>query len=339
MSAADDAELRERHRRLSEELVAAGTPPAATPVKPPPRWVETLLHRLESAEKWAVKRLNPVLAKTGNAVARFVRRRTKAQLVLWPLIALLLAAAMGPFLWALALHGVYLASDALNTHPEAYLAELETRYGTDRDAFFANVRNLGLIALGILGTVLAVWRSVLAHQAHKLSEKGLIIDRYQKGAQMLESSELSVRLAGIYALRELAQSDPEDAYILVQDLLFDFVRERSKVRKADVSKVTKANPKPGYGPFPPDLQKAMETASWLRKSVPAAGRLETQQRWNPDLRLANLTRVILRRSDLSGADLTGADLSGANLSGAGLTGATLFGATLTGAHLKEAHLN
>eukprot|EP00903_Cladosiphon_okamuranus_P001407 g1405.t1 len=270
------------------------------------------------------------------------------------LIAVLILVSIGPFLWALLLHGAHLALEAVSTKPADYLANVSAK--TD-EQLFENVRNLGLIALGIIGMVLAVWRSVLAYQQNKTSikqaniaEKGLIIDRFQKGAQMLESGELSVRLAGIYALRELVWSDPKETYIIVLDLLFDFVRERSKDRKADYSKVARNWPHPSYGALPPDLQKALETASRLRQSVANTQGEERRKEWNPDLRNANLSyadlsgailtnanlsRAVLTGASLSEADLFDADLSHPNLSGAELSEAMLSGAKLTGIALKK----
>jgi len=112
----------------------------------------------------------------------------------------------------------------------------------DRSAI---LRNLGLVAIGVIGLPLAIWRGITAFQqaeaANKqaatanrqadLAEKGQIIDRYQKGAQMLESDELAVRMAGVFALRELALNEPEEMYVLVMELLTEYLRNGSKSRK------------------------------------------------------------------------------------------------------------
>lgn len=213
----------------------------------------------------------------------------------------------------------------------------------DRSVVF---RNFGLLALALIALPLAVWRSWTAHKQaetankqHKLSEKGLIIDRFQKGAQMLESDELSVRFAGIYALRELAQNDPNETYIMVQDLLCDFIRERSKLRQPNLSKVTKTNPNADYGAPPPDLQKALETMTRLRSRVPISARLEQHANWRMDLRQTNLSGADMSGASLSGAYLRQANISCATLNGANLSGADLFKANLRNADLKNANLN
>ena len=222
----------------------------------------------------------------------------------------------------------------------------------DRSVIF---RNFGLLILALIALPLAIWRSLIAHnqariasKQHHLSEKGLIIDRFQKGAQMLESNEFSVRLAGIYALKELVKSDPDDTYIMVLDLLYDFVRERSKNRKPNFAKVSKDNPNPSYGPFPPDLQKALETASWLRDNITLRNQLDHADTWSPDLRQANLSGASLPYLNLSHADLKNANLSriilleaklpGARLSFAQLTNAQLYKTDLSCAYLLRANL-
>jgi uncharacterized protein YjbI with pentapeptide repeats len=57
-----------------------------------------------------------------------------------------------------------------------------------------------------------------------------------------------------------------------------------------------------------------------------------------ELRAANLSRAVLSKANLSEAELGLADLSGANLSGADLRGADLSGTDLSGAILRGANL-
>lgn len=211
----------------------------------------------------------------------------------------------------------------------------------DRSVIF---RNFGLLILALIALPLAIWRSWVAHQQariankqHLLSEKGLVIDRYQKGAQMLESTELSVRLAGIYALRELATSDPDETYLLVLDLLCDFVRERSKTRVKSVSPVPSRSAA-DFGPFPPDLQKALETISWIRNKVPAEVLLEPLD-WRPDLAEANLFNAQLDEFNLTKANLYRANLSNADLTEANLTNAILSEADLSKSNLLRVNLS
>ena len=210
----------------------------------------------------------------------------------------------------------------------------EITVGFNRSEIF---RNFGLAALALIGLGLAIWRSILAHRAHKLSEAGLIIDRFQKGAAMLESEELSVRLAGIYALRDLALSDPDETYITVQDLLCDFIREKSSSRKEDTDPPPTTEDSTTYGPVPPDQQKAVETFSWLRSRVPNANELEED--WSAKLDGANFSGANLAMINLSGASLTRANLSNAYLWQANLSDTFLYEVNLTHANLMSANFS
>ena len=212
-------------------------------------------------------------------------------------------------------------------------------------------RNIGLIALGIVGVGLATWRSILAHQQNqnavaqrRISERGMNVDRYQKGAQMLESEELSVRIAGIYGLRELAISDPKESYIIVQSLLFAFIREKSKSRAprpavADDQAAGAADGHTHFEDLGPDVHEALDATKALRKAIPDAHQLEAEAEWLPNLAGANLSSARLSDANLSGANLIGADLSGAHFGSADLSGANLGYANLTGAKLFHANLS
>lgn len=223
----------------------------------------------------------------------------------------------------------------------------------DRSTIF---RNFGLAALAVIGLALAVWRSWLAHQQTRTglrqadtankqaetAERGLIIDRYQKGALMLESDELTVRMAGVSGLRELALSDPKETYILVLDVLFNFVREKSKARQrlgSDLLDYAKASPKIEFEPFGADLSEALKAATHLRNAATGAGNLETENDWKPDLTRANLSGAVLSEANLSSAKLWKANLSGANLKSANLFGANLRLANLSGAHMLATKLD
>lgn len=215
----------------------------------------------------------------------------------------------------------------------------------DRSTIF---RNFGLFALAAIGLVLAVWRSFLAHkqtntanrQAEiankqaKLAESGLQIDRYQKGAQMLESSELSVRIAGIFALRELAISDPDDTYFLVLDILYSFVREKSKERKQ------KSQPIPNHhNNFPADIQIALNSTNFLRETIPNTAAKYRHYVRAPDLSGAKLSGANLIRANLNGANFRDADLSCAMLANANLSYSDLYGSNIGDANLINANLS
>ena len=77
------------------------------------------------------------------------------------------------------------------------------------DTVSAAIRNnVGLVMVATIALPLAVWRGVVADKQSTAAQEGLRNERYQKGAEMLGSEILSVRMAGIYALQRLAEEDP-----------------------------------------------------------------------------------------------------------------------------------
>ena len=67
------------------------------------------------------------------------------------------------------------------------------------------IRNIALVAAGLVALPLAIWRGIVAERQATTARQGLLNERYQKGAEMLGSGVLSVRLGVIYALQRLAE--------------------------------------------------------------------------------------------------------------------------------------
>ena len=61
----------------------------------------------------------------------------------------------------------------------------------------AILRNLALTVAAALGLPFVLWRSWVAERQAKTAQHGLLNERYQKGAEMLGSTVLTVRLGGI----------------------------------------------------------------------------------------------------------------------------------------------
>ena len=249
------------------------------------------------------------------------------------------------------LAGVVIMAFALAFLLDSLSWDWERLTGSESPNLIEAWRNLGLIALGVVGVGLATWRSILAHQQNKnaiaqrlISERGMNVDRYQKGAQMLESEELSVRIAGIYGLRELAISDPKESYIIVQSLLFAFIREKSKARAPrPASSNDEAEAEGGtrttFEDLGPDVYEALGATTVLRKAIPDAHHLEKEAQWSPSLASANLSGAKLSDANLSGANLTGANLTHASLHRANLSEANLVAADLSHAWLVHTKLS
>ncbi len=180
-------------------------------------------------------------------------------------------------------------------------------------------RNMGLV----IGAVVALWLTMkridVADRQAKTAHQGLLNDRYQRGAEMLGSAVLSVRLGGIYALQRLATDHPEEFLPQVLQLFCAFVRHPPESSTREAGGGTSA-----LGADSKTLRADVGAVMNAIKGFP-----------HQEETIAAASGLWL---DLRGADLSGADLSGAQLSPADLSGADLSGADLSHAHLHEANV-
>jgi len=86
----------------------------------------------------------------------------------------------------------------------------------DTDSLSTTISNLSFVLGGIVAIELALWRSLVgerqtavAQRQAETAQRDMLNQQLQKGAEMLGSGVLSVRLGGIYALRHLAVEHPE----------------------------------------------------------------------------------------------------------------------------------
>ena len=232
----------------------------------------------------------------------------------------------------------------------------------DIDQRGAAFRNFGLPILAVWGICLAVWRSLIAQkqadtaaqqantaaqQANTATQqantavRSLQNDRYQRGAEMLGSSEFPVRVGGVQALAQLARDEPETYYRQIMGLFASFV----------------------FHPTPDDslkhaLEELPENQHRCRPDIEAIVQIigtRTKQQLGLDHPAAHLATgetlaasIELKKADLRGALLQNANLSGlsffdvnfykANLIRANLTNATLESVNFTRAILSEANL-
>ncbi len=249
----------------------------------------------------------------------------------------------------------------------------------NRESPSTTIRNVGLVIGGIIAMVLALWRGYVAdrqskasqrlaetshrqaetsHGQAETSERGLLNERYQKGAEMLGSKILIVRLGGIYALQRLAKEHAEQYHVQIMRLFCAFVRHPTEDK--DTAKSTDANETSStkLARIREDVQVAMAAIGtrsdadiiledkeefWrdldgaiLPGAILHKVNLSFTSLRNTKLSRAILPGAILHKADLTGANLTDAKLFGANLTGANLFGADLTDATLTGAKLFKA---
>ena len=194
------------------------------------------------------------------------------------------------------------------------------------------IRNLGLVVAAIIALPLAIWRSVVAQRQADTAQRGLLNERYQKGAEMLDSDVLAVRLGGIYALGRLARGHPADYHTQIMSILCAFLRNPVKPTKV------KEKVEEGIYRLREDVQ---EIVTVIRERSEAQVEIEKKEKYELDLNRVNLDSVntILMGANLTDAILIWANLRNAllvraNLTGANLVGTILHNTNLTGAILK-----
>ena len=214
------------------------------------------------------------------------------------------------------------------------------------------IRNLVLVMAAIAALPLAIWRSKVAERQSETAQRGLLNERYQKGAEMLGSKELSVRLGGIYALERLAREYSGDYHTQIMRLFCAFVRNPT-------ARVGKASEPINGGSSTPTAElnrdgseegnaRPVRLREDVRAVMTAVGmrngsQIETEKKekyrldlFNADLKGLCLYRADLRRVDMGGADLSGAQLmEDTNLSETFLLGVNLSEAFLDGTDLRN----
>lgn len=204
----------------------------------------------------------------------------------------------------------------------------------------AIIRNYGLLPLGLLGLLLAGWRSVLASKQTqtsidqvRIAQQGQYADRYAKAAAMLSDKKISVREAGIFALRELAEADPEGHYYPVQNLLCSFIRAES----AELTKQA------GNDQCTSEITEALRSISDLRTKDNCVR--EIADKWVPDLRESYFTyfpghvrSLNLERADLTLSTFEFAKLNGARFQGCELEDIFFDDAELVNADFEDCNL-
>ena len=255
----------------------------------------------------------------------------------------------------------------------------------DGESGSTTIRNLGLVVVAVIALPLAIWRSIVAERQAKIAERqadtaqrGLLNERYQKGAEMLGSGVLAVRLGGIYALAGLAREHPGDYHLEIVRLFCAFVRnptgEPAKPPLPKNGLTGRAEFNSGFEEDDEDSEDhplrvredVQAVMAALRKRCEAQIKIEENEGYPLDLSGSNLKGVrlisdnlksarldvmlarLLEGTNLSGAIMIDANLSdavipisnlsGANLRGAIMTAANLGGTDLSGANLSRADL-
>ncbi len=191
---------------------------------------------------------------------------------------------------------------------------------TDVESGSTTVRNLGLFVAAFFALYIAAWRSVVAGRQTEIARQDLLNERYQKGAEMLGSEVLAVRLGGIYALQRLAEDYPRQYYVLVMRLLCAFIRHPTEDGCIESNEWYDDEGEVHYSQLREDVQTVLSMFC-------------CRDQEKVDLEKENGFKIDLSRSNLKGAVLTGLNLSGSNLSYAKLHGAYLVCVDLSQADL------
>ena len=208
------------------------------------------------------------------------------------------------------------------------------------------VRNIALATAAAIALLLTIWRSSVAERQTETAQQGLLNERYQKGAEMLGSEVLSVRLGGIYGLHRLAEEEPWQYHLQVMYLFCAFVRHPTEDKKVEDDRQIRPldsdmKPTPSVARTEivkarPDIQAVMSAIGY-RSDARIALEKAHEGLW--DLRRANLSALRLHELTLFNANLMDADLTDAILSDADLSNAIFFDANLAGADLSNADLS
>jgi uncharacterized protein YjbI with pentapeptide repeats len=152
----------------------------------------------------------------------------------------------------------------------------------------------------------------------------LIIERFSKSVEQLNSSKLQVRIGGIYSLEQIAIESSRDHWTIVE-ILTSFIQESFPLQLDS------------YDQSVDGEDELPEIAIDVQAALTVIGRRNFAQ--DPEGKYLNLSFTYLVGADLSRAKLSGADLSKAGLIGAILVEADLSGAILSGAYLVGADLS
>ena len=223
-----------------------------------------------------------------------------------------------------------------------------------RESGSTTIRNIALVVAGLIALPLAIWRGFVAERQANTAQQGLLNERYQKGAEMLGSEVLSVRLGGIYAMQRLAEDYPEQYHVQIMRLFCAFVRLPTRDQSLESGQAV-IEPGTLLG-IRQDVEAVMQIIDSRAKS-----RIELER--NADFRLdlrganlptaqfldADLSKAMFHKSNLSDAnfantDLTNSflpysDLSQAQFHNVNFTRTRLWSVNLSGAMLQDADLS
>jgi uncharacterized protein YjbI with pentapeptide repeats len=188
--------------------------------------------------------------------------------------------------------------------------------------------------LAMLAGIIAVAGAMFTGLSYRLNRAGQITERFTRAIDQLGSSEVDVRLGGIYALERIAR-DSKDDHPQVVEVLTAYVREHARYSPSK-SGTAETSSEQGQSE---EADRAPRLETDVHAAVSVLARRDVfQDRPNGRLSLAGTDLSTLDLNAEEGGHLEGANLNGAHLERAQLSGVRLEGSSLRGAHLQGANL-
>ncbi len=223
------------------------------------------------------------------------------------------------------------------------------------------IRNIGLLIAGVIALPLAIWRSWIGERQVSTAQQNLLNERYQKGAEMLGDSVLSVRLGGIYALQHLAEDHPEQYHIQIMRLFCAFMRHPTEDSSMSINEHEDA-PSANKQKNNCDVRLREDVESVLQAIATRSEQdleIEKKSGFQPHLYATNLHAAKIRgltryevklrdihlnprhsfNENLSNIVFSDVDLSNADLDFTNMSYAEFEETNLSGAHLSRANLS
>ena len=183
------------------------------------------------------------------------------------------------------------------------------------------LRDIALTVAALLGFPLLLQRTRAAIKQADIDSRRLLAERYARAAELFASAELSARLAGLYALWDLAKEEFEIYHVRIMEILCAFVRNPPELKGWES----------GDYKYPAQRSDMEAVLDLIRVRSKEQCEWEHAVNYRLNFRKANLSMA-----NLQGADLRGADLSYANLQNARFLRANLYSASFHRADLSYA---
>jgi hypothetical protein len=193
-----------------------------------------------------------------------------------------------------------------------------------------------LAGLFVVAGAAATWLQI------RIARDGQITERFTRAIEHLGSDKLDIRLGGIYALERLALNSPDDRSSITP-ILGAFVRGHAPWPVG--SPGGPVHPAPADDRLPWLTHRAVDVQTAMHVLARRPGHTDEPKLFlsRVDLRKLQLSQAMLadtylRHSSLAGAWIPGARLNRSEMADADLRKANLRGASMTHADLRGAHL-